>query len=143
MKRTLTFGALTAIIIGVLVAYQVSFKDHDDTADIEAAHKLNCEEVGQEFLDDETAATAKYVDQILEINGPILAIERTDQQITSMKISMDELYVVNATLQNPFEGELEENSEIVVKGVCSGFLGDAESMLPGGVVELKRGSIIK
>lgn len=142
MKKTLAFGALTAIIIGIVVAYQVGFRDHDETADMEAAHKLNCEEIVQEFLDDETASTAKFVDQVVEINGPVLEIERTNQQITSMKISMDELYVVNVTLQNPFEGSLEENAEVVVKGICSGFIGDPESMLPGGVVEIKRGTII-
>ena len=142
MKRTLTFGALTAIIIGALVAYQYGFKGHDETADIDAAFKLTCDNVVQEFLDDETGATAKYVDQILEINGPVLEIEKSEGKTTGMKISMDELYVVNVTLQEPFDGELDQSSEIVVKGVCSGFIGDPESMLPGGVVELKRGSII-
>jgi hypothetical protein len=116
-------------------------KGHDETADIEAAFSMTADNAVQEFLDDQTASAAKYIDQVIEISGPVMDIEKTDGKITAVKISSDDMYVVSCSFQNPLEtAELADN--ITVKGVCSGFNGDAESMMPGGVLELKRAILI-
>ena len=89
----------------------------------------------QLFLDDEQAARTKYVDQVIEVSGPVMEVNKTDGKITGVKISSDEFYIVNCSFQEPVESLSQ--SEITIKGVCSGFLGDSESMLPGGTLELK------
>jgi uroporphyrinogen-III decarboxylase len=141
MKKLIPILILTAAI-GFGIGTYLFSKGHDETADIEAAFSMTADNAVQEFLDDQTASAAKYIDQVIEISGPVMDIEKTDGKVTGVKISSDDMYVVSCTFQNPMEvSEIAGN--ITVKGVCSGFNGDAESMMPGGVLELKRASIVK
>ncbi|MDP4662853.1 MAG: OB-fold putative lipoprotein [Salibacteraceae bacterium] len=141
MKKLIPILILTAAI-GFGIGTYLFSKGHDETADIEAAFSLTADNAVQEFLDDQTASAAKYIDQVIEISGPVMDIEKTDGKVTGVKISSDDMYVVSCTFQNPMEAS-EIAGNITVKGVCSGFNGDAESMMPGGVLELKRASIVK
>lgn len=133
---------IIAAALGFGIGYYLFSKGHDETADMEAAFSMTSDDAVQEFLDDEVATSAKYIDQIIEISGEVYDIEKTDGKVTGVKISSDEMYVVSCTFQAPVEAS-EISDNIKVKGVCSGFNGDSESMLPGGVVELKRASIVK
>ena len=142
MKKTLTFGAITAIAIGVAVAMYV-FRGHEETADVEPAFTVTCDNLVQEFLDDETAATAKYVEQVVQVSGPVLELTKTDGNVTGVKIATDEFYVVNASFQEAISAESIPEGTLNVKGIVSGFLGDPESMLPGGTVELKRSALVQ
>lgn len=141
MKKLIPILILAAAI-GFGIGTYLFSKGHDETADIEAAFSMTADNAVQEFLDDQTASAAKYIDQVIEISGPVMDIEKTDGKVTGVKISSDDMYVVSCTFQNPMEAS-EISDNITVKGVCSGFNGDAESMMPGGVLELKRASIVK
>lgn len=141
MKKKVIFGVLVVIAAGVGTALYMSQKGHAETADEEAAFSMTSDAIVQEFLDEEQAARTKYVDKVIEVSGPVFEINKADGQITGVKLSSDEFYIVNCTFQNPMDELTGEN--IKVKGVCSGFLGDSESMLPGGTVELKRSAIVK
>jgi hypothetical protein len=96
-----------------------------------------------EFLADEQAANAKYNDHIIEVTGPVMELVKENGMITAVKVSSDEFNIVNCTLQHPADAASLSEGDITIKGVCSGFLGDAESMLPGGTVELKRSVIVQ
>lgn len=141
MKKLIPILVLAAAI-GFGVGTYLFSKGHDDTADEAAAFSMTADNIVQEFLDDETGSNAKFIDQVVEISGPVFDIEKTDGKVTGIKISSDESYVVSCSFQEPIESS-EITDQIKVKGVCSGFNGDAESMLPGGVVELKRSVIVK
>lgn len=115
---------------------------HEETANEEAAFSLSVEEVVNAFLDDEAAANLKYNDLIIEVSGPVMELNKEVGMITGVKLSNDEFNIVNCTFQNPVESTSIQGTTLKVKGVCSGFLGDASSMLPGGTVELKRAAIV-
>ena len=114
---------------------------HSTTSEMDAAHHVSVDAIVQEFLDDGATARTKYVDQVIEVSGPVFEVEKADGKITGVKLSTDEFAIASFTLQEPL-AELPEG-EIKIKGVCSGFMGDSESMLPGGTVELKRGALVK
>lgn len=114
---------------------------HSSTADMEAAHKTSVDAIVQEFLDAEAESSKKYVDQIVEITGPVFEVEKADGKIIGVKLSSDEFAIVNCTFQDPLESLPE--GDLTLKGVCSGFMGDSESLLPGGTVELKRCAIVQ
>lgn len=116
---------------------------HDETADIKPDFTLSADEIVGEFLDDAQAANAKFNDKVVQVNGAIMELNKTDGKITGVKISSDEFNIVNCTFQEPIDPQFLPENVITVKGVCSGFLGDSESMLPGGTVELKRSSLVK
>jgi len=141
-KKVLILIMVIAGIAGFGIGTFLFSKGHDETADIEAAYSMTSDEAVQAFLDDEHASSTKYIDQVIQISGPVYDIEKTNGEITGIKITTDELYVVSCTFQNPQKPELITKENITVKGVCSGFNGDIDSMLPGGVVELKRATIV-
>lgn len=141
MIKKILIALVALAILGGGIGFYMSQKSHDDTANVEAAYALSADAIVQEFLDDEAGASSKYIDQVVEISGPVFEIVKTDGQITGVKISSNEFALVNCTFQASPEFIAEET--INIKGVCSGFIGDSESMLPGGTVELKRGALIK
>lgn len=115
---------------------------HSETADEEAAFVVSHDEIVQSFLDNEQESSAKYIDKIVQVSGPIMEVSKENGKIVSVMISSDEFNIVSCTFQHPIDPESIPADQITVKGVCSGFLGDATSMIPGGTVELKRSSLI-
>lgn len=132
---------LLAAVASSIFSMTLTGCGHSSTSGMEAEYTLTSDEVVQEFLDNDTAASSKYIDKVIAVSGPVFEIDKTDGKITGVKLSSDEMFIVNATFQEPVEDI--EQGEITIKGVCSGFLGDSESMLPGGTVELKRSAIVK
>jgi len=133
-------GFLNALIIALpLVLLSCG---HAETADEEAAFVVSGDEIVQSFLDNEQESGAKYIDQIIQVTGPIMELSKENGQVTSVMISSDEYNIVSCTFQNPVDLDEISGDQITVKGVCSGFLGDASSMIPGGTVELKRSSLV-
>ncbi|MEX2596209.1 MAG: hypothetical protein WEC59_04700 [Salibacteraceae bacterium] len=130
---------LFAMTISVLLTTSCG---HSDTADQKPAFVITSDEIVQAFLDDEKAANAKYNDLIIQVSGPVMELNKIDGEVTGIKLSSDEFNIVNCTFQYPVEEATLEGGVITVKGICSGFLGDASSMLPGGTVEIKRASIV-
>lgn len=114
---------------------------HDTTADLEPAFTTDVDAIVQEFLDDEKTAGTKYIDQVIQISGPVFEINKVEGKISGVKISNDEFAIVNCTFQEAPETMPE--GEITIKGMCSGFMGDSESMLPGGTLELNRAVLVQ
>ncbi|MDB0002250.1 OB-fold putative lipoprotein [Salibacteraceae bacterium] len=133
-------GFLKTLIIALPLALLSC--GHAETADEEAAFVVSGDEIVQSFLDNEQESGAKYIDQIIQVTGPIMELSKENGQVTSVMISSDEYNIVSCTFQNPVDLDEISGDQITVKGVCSGFLGDASSMIPGGTVELKRSSLV-
>ena len=122
-------------------AFMVVSCGHETTADMDAAFTTNSDKIVQEFLDDEKAAGAKYIDQVVQISGQVFEINKVEGKVSGVKISSDEFAIVNCTFQSA--PELMPEGEITIKGICSGFMGDSESMLPGGTVEMNRAVLVE
>jgi hypothetical protein len=132
------------LILPLLALTMLASCGHQETADESAAFTVTADAIVAEFLDNAEAANAKYNDQIIEVTGPVMELSKENGMITAIKLSSDEFNIVNATFQHPIEADqVPSSGELTVKGVCSGFLGDSESMLPGGTVELKRSALVK
>jgi hypothetical protein len=132
---------MKAITTCLCLALIVVACGHETTADMDAAFTTNSDEIVQEFLDDEKAAGAKYIDQVVQISGQVFEINKIEGKVSGVKISSDEFAIVNCTFQNA--PEVMPEGEITIKGICSGFMGDSESMLPGGTVEMNRAVLVE
>lgn len=141
MKKLIPILVLAAAI-GFGIGTYFFRKGHDNTADEVAAFSMTADNIVQAFLDDETGSTEKFKDKVIEISGPVLDIVKENSKVISIKISSDELYVVNCTFQEPLDAE-NIASNIKVKGVFSGFKNDSDMMLPNGTLELARTVIVK
>ena len=122
-------GFLKTLIIALPLALLSC--GHAETADEEAAFVVSGDEIVQSFLDNEQESGAKYIDQIIQVTGPIMELSKENGQVTSVMISSDEYNIVSCTFQNPVDLDEISGDQITVKGVCSGFLGDASTMIPG------------
>ena len=129
---------VSTYLIGVLLLASCG---HETTADMDPKFTTESEVIVQEFLDDEKSASAKYIDQVVQISGPVFEINKVEGEISGVKISSDEFAIVNCTFQEI--PELMPEGDITIKGICSGFMGDSESMLPGGTVEMNRAVIVQ
>lgn len=117
---------------------------HSETANEEAAFVMSSDEMVNAFLDDEAAATQQYTDQVVQVSGNVFELVKENGQVIGIKLSSDEFNIVNGSLQHPIAAEdiKSVNGQVTIKGICSGFNGDPESMLPGGTVELKRVTLV-
>lgn len=128
----------------IILAILLTACGHSDTANEEAAFVMNTDEIVNAFLNDEAGATKKYADQVIQITGTVMELVKENGQITGIKLSADEFNIVSGSLQNPLSVEEIQpiDGQVTIKGICSGFNGDLESMLPGGTVELKRVTLV-
>jgi len=117
---------------------------HSETSEMEAAYTMTSDEIVNAFLEDGDAAFKKYTDQIVQISGPIMELQKENGKVIGIKLSSDEFNIVNGSLQETIDPSALDGSmgDVTIKGVCSGFLGDEDSMLPGGTVELKRVAVV-
>jgi len=128
------------IVLGI---FTFSACGHTDTVDEKPAFEMTSGEIVNEFVDDEVASNQQFNDQVIAITGPVFELNKENGKVIGVKLSSDEFSIVSCTFQDPLEPDAIGEGRITVKGVCSGFQGDKDSMLPGGVVELKRAALVK
>jgi len=79
------------------------------------------------FETDESAANTKYLDKIIKVNGIIKDIENNDTGEISVILATDnEMSSVICNFDPAFKDiqKLKKGEEIVIKGLCSGYLMD-------------------
>ncbi len=138
-RKTLIYVllAITVILIlGAIYAYKEYNRKQVDVANVLPQYTIGYSTLLSEFLADEKKANAKFLDKVLEINGPIKAIDKDDKgyytvvlgdssSISSIRCSMDSLHNKEAT-------NLIIGSTINAKGICTGF--NADEMLGSDVI---------
>jgi hypothetical protein len=78
------------------------------------------------FEDNETAASAKYIDKILEVTGKIASVKPADNQNVNISLlTENDLSGVICTFPAITDtSEFRKGNEITLRGKCSGFLMD-------------------
>ena len=86
------------------------------------------------FKNDEAAANTKYLDKSIEIEGEVLdqSTNQDGQSVVNFKTD-DAFFVINCTFKtNP--GELKPGTTIRFKGICTGYIPDANVVINEGVL---------
>jgi hypothetical protein len=125
------------IVIAIAVAFFVFRKADDSVADKKADFKLKCSEIVGEFEADEQKSNTKYLDKIVEVEG-IIAELGSDTSGVNITLR-DEGAISGVTCsfsvsQKIDIKELKLGSNLVIKGICTGYLMD---------VTLNKGAIVK
>jgi hypothetical protein len=117
-----TFIALSAILAAL---YYYNLK-HTDMAKAKPDFVLSASLLQKAFEDDETAASTKYIDKILEVTGTISSVKPADNDIISIfLLTGSDLASVICTfpaIDDP--SKFRTGDEITLRGKCSGFLMD-------------------
>lgn len=129
MKAKYILLAIVAIgLIGAGIGLKMFFKPHADIAKQKADFSVSAPELLNEFGQDETAATAKYAEKVLEINGKLVAKSQLPNG-SGLLVLEDEMQGISCQLDSAWTAknksviqELTAGSEVKIKGVCKGYL---------------------
>lgn len=134
------------LILGAGIAYYAYSEFNrklKDTSSLRPDHQLNAEQLINEFEKNDSLATVAYMDQVVEVKGPIkesiideagyLTLVIRENGSTSIRCSMDSAHSKEAS-------DLKSGVLVSVKGICSGFNRDE---LLGSDVVLVRCVLVK
>lgn len=121
-QRTIILFILSIVFIGIAYGLYLYQKPVPSIASKKADFVLAPEEILSDFEENETVANAKYLDKIIEVEGKIATIKdsRSIYLVTDNPLSS-----IIFEMERPIkEDDLEKGDQIVLKGVCSGYLMD-------------------
>ncbi len=128
--RNLLIVAVALGAIGLLIGLYLFNKKDPDMAKVKPDFVIDVSSLVNEFSQDENAATAKYVDKVLEVTGPILAIEPTSDSSLNVTLSAEnQMAGVSCSFKNAADPSLQninESETVTIRGVCSGMLMDIQ-----------------
>lgn len=80
-------------------------------------------ELYQQFTSDESQASQVYLNKVLQVRGQVLEVKNTHAKGKVIVLNTgDPMYGVACTLDNEHAQAVQPGKEIVVKGVCTGYL---------------------
>jgi hypothetical protein len=131
-KIILTIGILGILTAGSVVLY-VYFKPHRDVA-TEKGVALTAQQLFDAFKANEADANAKYLDKAIELSGEVADIttNQDGNTVANFKTN-DPLFVINCTFKTKPD-ELKPGQTITFKGICTGYIPDANVVINEGVL---------
>lgn len=129
MKTTYKIGLIGGLILIIACAvagFYLYNKQHKDLGKAKPDYVITATDLLKEFEKDESAASAKYVNKIIEVSGTIESLNTGEDNTLSIILKTDSDFstVICTFLQSQDREELKPGDEITVKGECSGFLTD-------------------
>ena len=122
------FIVLGLVLIGVVVGLKMFFKPHADINKLKAELKVEASAILGEFQKDENAATAKYSEKAIEINGKLVAKNKLPNGIDVL-ILENEMEGISCQLDSSWASvnqsaiqSLETGKPVTIKGICKGYL---------------------
>lgn len=108
MKKKLLITII--LIVGALVAvYFYAYQDHRNIATAQADFSLTVSALQKEFADNDSIATVKYQNKVIQIQGEITTI---DVQTKSIVVD-DKIY---AQFDTNLPSELQAKKKVTIKG---------------------------
>jgi flagellar basal body-associated protein FliL len=132
VKVVLIVGAI-GILAAAGVVYYVYNKPHRDVAK-EQGVQLSAQNLYDAFRTNEDAANKLYLDKAIELKGEVadVSTNQDGKVVVNFKTS-DPLFVINCTFKdNP--GTLTPGQTITFKGICTGYIPDANVVINEGVL---------
>ena len=130
-----TFIALSAILAAL---YMFNLK-HTDMAKAKPDFVITASLLQKDFETDETAASTKYINKILEVTGKITLVKPGENNILSISLAtgseMTSIICTFPAISDP--SKLKDGKDITIRGECSGFLMDVLLNNCAVITELK------
>jgi hypothetical protein len=118
--------AVVGLIVGVSAVYYVFHMPHRNVEGEKPAFTVSAADLFNEFNTDETASTAKYANQVIEVSGDVVEITKEGYQVSL--VLNDETEGVNCSLDSVSVVEnkeiidnLKNGDKVTIKGKCDGF----------------------
>lgn len=117
---------LILVLAGILAAVYLYNKKGADLGKTRPDFILTAEELQQAFEADESAASAKYINKVIEVRGIIASVRQGEQNAVSITIStgspLSSVIGTFPLVNDP--SVFREGEELCFRGECSGYLMD-------------------
>ncbi len=132
MKVLLTIAAI-GLIAGLLMVFWIFNKPHRDVAK-EKGIALSAQQVYDAFRTNEASANSKYLDKAIELTGTVadVSTNQEGQKVVNFSTN-DPLVMINCTFKTD-PGNLKAGDTITFKGICTGYIPDANVVINEGVL---------
>jgi hypothetical protein len=129
MKTSVKITLYIAILLvsgGVLAALYLFNKQHADLQKVKPDFTATASDLQKEFEENETAASSKYVNKIVEISGIVISAKTESDNASSVTLkTQSDFSAVICTFPAAADiAELTAGTLVTIRGECSGFLMD-------------------
>ena len=129
MKSWIKIGLGAAFLLGLAgfgTGLYLLKKGHKDLLKVDPDYKITAIELQKAFEDNETAATEKYVNSIIEVTGTVESVGTGENNATniSLKTSNDLSLIICTFPLEVNSLNISPGSPATVRGECSGYLMD-------------------
>ncbi|MFL9482429.1 OB-fold protein [Chitinophagaceae bacterium LWZ2-11] len=115
MKKKIIFAVLAiGVVVGACAVWYVFFKPHRNVGAEKAKYEVASVAFSQEFKADTAAATKKYIDQAVLIEGSITNIEHTTISLDNIACNVDSTQVSKLAT-------LKVGDKVKVQGLVVGY----------------------
>lgn len=114
------------IVAGVGYGVYEYFRTNARTADLDANVKISAIDLYNAFTDNETLADSLYLMQVIQVTGKVADIKEDTSGIIILLDGGNGMFGISCGLQKTDEEvkKVEKDSEITIKGICTGMLMD-------------------
>ena len=115
-----------AIVAGVGYGLYEYFRTNAQTADLDANVKISAVDLYNAFTDNETLADSLYLMQVIQVTGKVVDIKEDTSGTIILLDGGNGMFGISCSLQKTDEEvkKVEKDSEITIKGICTGMLMD-------------------
>jgi len=129
MKTSIKIALFVVFFIGlagILAGLYMYNMKQKDMAKTKPDFVISATNLQKEFEDDETGASAKFVNKVVEVTGIISSVKPTENNgISVTLLTGSDFSSVICTFTVVKDAEmLKQGKEITIRGECSGFLMD-------------------
>lgn len=116
-------------VVGAIIAYKMYNKPHRDISQEEPDYTYSSDELYNDYVSDEEAANAKYLDKVIQVSGPVDMVEINQGGDINITLNAEEAMMggVSATVDSRFKEQaesIEDGDQITLKCRCTGMLMD-------------------
>ncbi len=118
---------LSVLLLGIVTAgfvgYRMYTKPHRDVQHIKAI-KVAAMKLVSDYEANEAQANAEYLDKVLEISGQIIDVSKNQNGETVISLDGTGMGTVRCTLEGNVQHEIKPKTQVVIRGICTGYLTD-------------------
>ncbi len=132
--KNLLWIGLAGIVLSIsLTVYFVYAREHRDVSS-EKGIQVTAQQLFEAFAADETKANGLYLDKAIQITGEVISVTTNqDGNIVVDFKTNDPFFVINCTFKTD-PGTLKAGDTITFKGICTGYIPDANVVINEGVL---------
>ncbi|KAA9037612.1 DUF4131 domain-containing protein [Ginsengibacter hankyongi] len=131
--RTILFILIAFALFAFVIGFLLWNKPHVNVKDADAV-TTDAIALYSSFMSDSAKAKSAFLDKVVEVSGVVqeVSMNQQRQQVVLLKTSVPGASV-NCTMEQN-RNKIKPGDRVVIKGICSGYIGgDREMGIPGDV----------